>query len=246
MLRCTTHFCCFTVYARGLLYFYFFFHIPRHVVNSFAVQRNKHGANFVLLESPICRVFNHLQYSCGWTQIEEAFNLSRAALTVVGHITWIYKFAVVAEKKRSFQGLTNITQLPTCILFWKSRELCSLSSQTAAYDNNWNVSSSPHFLSALLHLRGAREGEQGCLRSLHDLQQTGMQTSFSRHLVGVWMWCVNDVSFTTSWFSFKDVWTAQDQLKDMKEVKQENLKKSCIWCNVWTYKDNDKLSLVKS
>lgn len=37
----------------------------------------------------------------------------------------------------------------------------------------------------LLHLWGPREGEQGCLRSLHDLQQTGLQASFPRHLVSV-------------------------------------------------------------
>lgn len=37
----------------------------------------------------------------------------------------------------------------------------------------------------LLHLRGPREGEQGFLWSLHDLQQAGLQTSFPRHLVSI-------------------------------------------------------------
>lgn len=37
----------------------------------------------------------------------------------------------------------------------------------------------------LLHLRRSRQGEQGGLRSLHDLQQAGLQAGFPRHLVGV-------------------------------------------------------------
>lgn len=70
-------------------------------------------------------------------------------------------------------------------------DLCS-SSGHAPTDDNWCVSvpSFPilHISAAspdLLYLWGSWEGEQGCLWSLHDLQQAGLQTSFSCHLVSV-------------------------------------------------------------
>lgn len=39
----------------------------------------------------------------------------------------------------------------------------------------------------VLHLRGPREGEQGCLRGLHDLQQAGLPAGLPRHLVSVYL-----------------------------------------------------------